>query len=140
MTLNKVLEIARAAEATQSLSKQMQYLHEVNAVGKKETEEKKKSANGSTQQIDCKFCVRKHVPDRSKCPAYGQQSNKCGKSNRFAAKCTGGKQSSRNLPTTQHLNYVQEDSDESQFVEYTIDVITYQVSAVEERNALSQQF
>ena len=88
LTLNKALEIARAAEATQSQLKHMQNLHEVNALGKKKEkffgkkeEEKKKSANGSTEQIDCKFCGRKHVPDRSKCPAYGQQCNKCGKSN-----------------------------------------------------------
>ena len=73
MTLNKALEIAQAAEATQSQLKQMQNLHEVNAMGKKKgkffrkkQEEKKKSANGSTQQIDCKVCGRKHVPDRSR--------------------------------------------------------------------------
>ena len=29
----------------------------------KKPEEKKKSANGSTQQIDWKFCGKKHVPD-----------------------------------------------------------------------------
>ena len=34
-TLNKALENARAAEATQSQLKQMQNLNEVNAVGKK---------------------------------------------------------------------------------------------------------
>ena len=147
LTLNKALEIARAVEATQSQLKQMQNVHEVNAVGKKKgkffrkkQEEKKKSANGSTQQIDCKFCGRKHVPDRSKCPAYGQQCNKCGKSNHFAAKCTGGSHSSRNLHANQNLNYVQEDSDGSQFEEYTIDVITYQVSAVEEKKHPKQLF
>ena len=32
LTLNKALEIARAAESTQSQLKQMQNLHEVNAV------------------------------------------------------------------------------------------------------------
>ena len=101
--LNTALEIAQAAEATQSQLKQMQNLHEVNAEGikkrkffRKKQEEKKKSANGCTQQIDCKVCGRKHVPDRSKCPAYGQQCNKCGKSNHFAAKCTGGRQSNQN--------------------------------------------
>ena len=52
----------------------------------------------------------------------------------LAAKCTGGRQSSRNLHANQNLNYLQEDSDGSQFEEYTIDVITYQVSAFEERN------
>ena len=35
LTLNKALETARAAEATQSQLKQMQNLHEVNAVEKK---------------------------------------------------------------------------------------------------------
>ena len=54
----------------------------------------------------------------------GQQCNKCGKSNYFAAKCIGGRQSSRNLHANQNLNYVQEDPDGSQFEEYTIDVIT----------------
>ena len=74
----------------------MQNLHEINAVKKKgrkilpKKKEKKTSANGSTQQIDCKVCGRKHVPDRSKCPAYGQQCNKRGKSHHFAAKRTGG--------------------------------------------------
>ena len=81
-----------------------------------------------------------NVTDRSKCPAYVQQCNKCGKRNHFAAKCTGGRQFSRNLHANQNLNYVQEDSDESQFEEYTIDVITYQVSAVEEKKHPKQLF
>ena len=38
------------------------------------------------------------------------------------------------------MNYVQEDSDGSQFEEYTIDVITYQVSAVEENKYPQQLF
>ena len=90
--------------------------------------------------IDNKFCGRNHVPDRSKCPAYGQQCNKCGKSNHFAAKCTGGRQSSHNLHANQNVNYVQEDSDASQFEEYTIDVITYQVNAVEEKKPPKRLF
>ena len=61
-----------------------------NSSPSKKTEEKKKSANGSTQRIDRKFCGRKHVPDRSKCPAYDQKCNKRGKSHHFAAKRTGG--------------------------------------------------
>ena len=62
LTLNKALEIAQAAEATQSQMKQMQNLHEVNAVGKKKEKiakrkpEEKKPASGGVQQIDCKFC------------------------------------------------------------------------------------
>ena len=38
------------------------------------------------------------------------------------------------------MNYVQEDSDESQFEEYIIDVITYQVGAVEEKKYPKQLF
>ena len=69
---------------------------------------------------------RKHILD-----LHGQQCNKCGKSNHFAAKCTGGKQFSCNLHVNRNMNYVQEDSDESQFEEYTI--ITYQVSVFEQK-------
>ena len=111
-----------------------------NSSQKKKTEEKKKSANGSTQQIDCKVCGRKHVPDRSKCSAYGQQCNKRGKSHHFCCKAYRRKQSSRNLRAIQNLNYGQEVSDESQFEEYTIDVITYEVSAVEEKKCPKQLF
>ena len=58
LTLNKAPEIAQAAEATQSQLKQMQNLHEVNAVGKKKEKffqkkqkEKKKSANSTNQSL-----------------------------------------------------------------------------------------
>ena len=84
MTLEKALEISRAAEATQNQSKQMQNIQEVNELRSKnertpnEKFEGKTLANGS-EHIDCKFCGRKHVRDRMKCPAYGQQCNRCGK-------------------------------------------------------------
>ena len=67
LTLDKALEIARAAEATQNQLKQIHNLHEVNAVGqKKESFSRKKSeerkpVSGSVQQIDCKVCGREHV-------------------------------------------------------------------------------
>ena len=38
------------------------------------------------------------------------------------------------------MNYVQEVSNESQFQEYTIDVITHEVSAVEEKKCPKQLF
>ena len=38
------------------------------------------------------------------------------------------------------MNYGQEVSDESQFEEYTIDVITHEVSAVEEKKCPKQLF
>ena len=51
LTLNKALEIARAAEATQSQLKQTQNLHEVNAVGrrKKNSSERNKKRRGNQQ-------------------------------------------------------------------------------------------
>ena len=55
MTLNKALETARAAEATQSQLKQMQNLHEVNAVEKKKEiffpPPQKKKKNGGKEEI-----------------------------------------------------------------------------------------
>ena len=54
LTLNKALEIARAAEATQSQLKQMQNLHEVNAVGKKKekfTERNKKRRRNQQTEV-----------------------------------------------------------------------------------------
>ena len=73
------LEIARAAEATQEFYqlKQMQNPQEVNAVGKKKESllrkefEEKKSVSGDLQQVDCKFCGRRHVRDKTKCSAFG---------------------------------------------------------------------
>ena len=55
-------------------------------------------------------------------------------------KCTRGRQSSRNLHASQNLNCVHEDSDGSQFEEYIIDALTYQVSAVEEKKHPKQLF
>ena len=79
LTLDKALEIARAAEATQNQLKQIQNLQEVNAVGKMEESlprrkfEEKKSVSVDLQHVDCKFCGRRHVRDKTKCPAHGHQ-------------------------------------------------------------------
>ena len=84
LTLEKALEISRAAETTQNQLKQMQNIQEVNELRSKnertpnEKFEGKTPANGS-EYIDCKFCGRRHVRDRMKCPAYGQRCNRCGK-------------------------------------------------------------
>ena len=77
LTPDKALEIARAAEATQNQLKQMQNLQEVNVVEKKKVSfprkkfEGKRSVSDDLQQVDCKFCGRRHVRDKTKCPAYG---------------------------------------------------------------------
>ena len=125
--LDKALEIARAAEATQNQLKQMQNLHKVNALGKKKESfpgkkfEERKPVSGSVQQIDCKFCGRKHVRDRMKRPAYGHQCKKYGRNNHFAVKCTGVKKQNERSGVHQNLHYV-DDFHQSSLEEYTIDV------------------
>ena len=71
LALEKASEISRAAEATQSQLKQMQNIQEVNESRNKnertpkEKFEGKKATNGG-EHIDCKFCGRRHVRDRTK--------------------------------------------------------------------------
>ena len=112
LTLDKALEIARAAEATQNQLKQMQNLQEVNAVEKKKESlprkkfEEKKSVSGDLQQVDCKFCGRRHVRDKTKWPAYGHQCTKCGRNNHFAVKSRGGKMPYDRSGVHQNSHYV----------------------------------
>ena len=144
LTLDKALEIARAAEAIQNQLKQMQNLQEVNAVGKKKESlprkkfEEKKSVSGNLQQVDCKFCGRRHIRDKTKCPAYGHQCTKCGRNNHFALKCRGGKMLYDRSGVHQNLHYV-DDFDQSSLEEYTIDVITHHITAVENVKSCPKQ-
>ena len=69
LTLEKALEISRAAKATQSQLKQMQNIQEINELRSKnertpnEKFEGKTPANG-VEHIACKFCGRRHLRDR----------------------------------------------------------------------------
>ena len=144
MTLDKALEIARAAEATQNQLKQTQNLQEVNAVEKKKESlprkkfEEKKSVSGDLQQVNCKFCGRRHVRDKTKCLAYGHQCTKCGRNNNFAMKCRGGKMPYDRSGVHQNLRYV-DDFDQSSLEEYTIDVITHHITAVKNAKSCPKQ-
>ena len=88
LTLEKALEISRAAEATQSQLKQMQNIQEVNELRSKNERtpndkfEVKSPANGG-EHTDCKFSGRRHVRDRMKCPASGQQYSRCEENDYF---------------------------------------------------------
>ena len=73
-----------------------------------------------------------------KCPAYGNQCKKCGKNNHFAVKCMAAKRPSQSSRADQNLHYV--DDLETSFEEYTIDVITHQISAVETNPCPRQLF
>lgn len=132
LTFEKTLEIARTAEATRNQLKEIQNLQEVNALRNRdeglptEKPEGKKPASGG-DQTDCKFCGRRHVRDRMKCPIYGQQGNtcRCGNNDHFAVKGPAGKPS-ENSHADQKLHYV-DDLDQCSFAEYTIDVITHSI-------------
>ena len=147
LTLNKALEIARAAEATQTQLKQMQNLHEVNAVRKKREVERNpkrkheetKPVTGDVQEIECTLCGRKHAGDKLKCPAYGNQCKNCGKKNHFAVKCKTVNRPSKRTRADQHLHFV-DHLEQSSLDEYTIDVVTHQVSAVKAKTCSKQLF
>ena len=109
LTLEKALEISRAAEATQSQLKQMQNIQEVNELRSKNERTPNEKFEGKTpayggEHIDCKFCGRRHVRDRMKCPAYGQRCNRCGKNDHFAVKCLAGKRLSEKSRADQKLH------------------------------------
>ena len=99
LTLEKCVDICRAAEATTAQRKEMapsqQQQHhssEVDLVTKgdswKSKARKEKVKVPKNHHLDeCKFCGRKHERKRGKCPAYGQTCSSCGKPNFFAVKC-----------------------------------------------------
>ena len=110
LTLEKALEITRAAEAIQNQLKQTQNIQEVNQMRNRnegppkeiQKSEGKKPESGG-EQIDCKFCGRRHARDRMKCPENGQQCNKCGKNDHFAVKYQAGKRPSEKTRADQRL-------------------------------------
>ena len=77
------------------------------------------------EHIDYKFCGRRHVRDRMKCPLYGQWYHRCGKNDHFAVKCPAGKRlRSEKSRANQKLHYV-DNFDQCPFEEYTIDEVTH---------------
>ena len=106
LTLNKALDICRAAE----ISKQ-----QIEAMGATQTQvpvhtmqarkkggRYKKATSMPTQSSDdkreyntpvCKYCGRSHAPRQ--CSAFGKVCRKCGGSNNFASVCLKGRSSAR---------------------------------------------
>lgn len=82
LTLDKCMQLFRATELSKENSNalQGQTVEEIHALNN----DKRKSRGN---EIDCKFCGRKHERHKSKCPAYGKKCKKCGKENHFAVKC-----------------------------------------------------
>ena len=45
------------------------------------------SKSTDSESISCKFCGKKHIKSKEKCPAWGRKCAKCGQVNHFSAKC-----------------------------------------------------
>ena len=132
LTLDKALDIARAGEATSSGS----HVVEKNRVTfpRKKFDEKR-SVSDDLQQVDIKFWGRRHVRDKTKCPACGHQCTKCGRNNHFPVKCRGGKLPYDRSGGHQDLHYV-DDFDQSSLEEYMPDVIAHHITAVEDAKSI----
>lgn len=82
LTLDKCMQICRAAELSRENSKTIQgkIVEEIHAIRKTPRRDRK-------DEINCNFCGNLHEKNKNKCPAYGKKCKKCGKENHFAAKC-----------------------------------------------------
>ena len=86
LTLEKAIDIARAAESTAVQMKVMSAASGLSAVKEKEKEQSDHAQSVSSGWIkDCRFCGRNH--ERRSCPAFGQICVYCNKRNHFVAKC-----------------------------------------------------
>ena len=68
----------------------------------KPTDSQRKYKSENTQIRVCNCCGRKHVGDKSKCPAYGKTCSQCGRDNNFAANC-------REKPARKHVYAIHKD-------------------------------
>ena len=86
LTLEKAIDIARAAESTAVQMKVMSAELGLSAVKEKEKEQSENVPSVSSGWIkDCRFCGRNH--ERRSCPAFGQICAYCKKRNHFVVKC-----------------------------------------------------
>ena len=86
LTLEKAIDIARAAESTAVQMKVMSAESGLSAVKEKEKEQSENVPSVSSGWIkDCRFCGRNH--ERRSCPAFGQICAYCKKRNHFVVKC-----------------------------------------------------
>ena len=88
LTLEKALDIVRAAESTAAQMKEMNLeagLHAVRQTPQRDESKEGLSKHDKEVIKDCKYCGRDH--EKRKCPAFNQICRKCGLKNHFAAKC-----------------------------------------------------
>ena len=95
LTLEKCMNICRAAESTKTQLKAMTENNsppprEINFAKKGKLQGNRKPA-GELRPIvrDCRYCGSEHTRNKEHCPGYGKTCAKCGKTNHFAVKCEG---------------------------------------------------
>ena len=92
LSLQKCVDICRAAEKTAAQVKTMYPQEEVHALkkstrakmGTKQKERKggaKPPKQPTAKVLSCWYCGQQHIKDRQSCPAYGKTCEKCGKKN-----------------------------------------------------------
>lgn len=132
LTLDKCLDVCRAAEASKSHVKLMS----------KETNENVHFVNKKSKplkEILCKFCGTSHMPRKLSCPAWGKECKKCHKPNHVAEKCNNrstfkfkNRRSKQSHHGRKKAYQVESDSDCTDSVSEDDDVLTLQL--VSDRN------
>ena len=95
LTLQGCLDICRAYESSKTQTQLLQgdalVAHAVSQKHQRHWQNKGKDyghqSGSQNNVIECKFCGLKHERVKEKCPAWGKQCSKCGKSNHFAKMC-----------------------------------------------------
>ena len=142
LTLKKCIDICRANETTTEQLKKISS-EEVQYVKKKTTKpfNKLKKPSKSGQKFDnynqyeqsCKFCGKRHKPNKDLCPAWGKTCSNCGVKNHFAAKCRkiNISKSKRNVHNIDEIS----DSSEEDYV------LTVETSEIDEiKNVTEESF
>ena len=99
LTLEKCIDICKAAENASLKNKVLRPDNSVvHKVGyHKQSQIYSKSSDSDKGNVshfefrECKFCDKRHVFKKEKCPAYGKKCSKCGQENHFACKCPNSK-------------------------------------------------
>ena len=139
LTLEKCLNICRAAEAANSQLKQISH-QSPEAVHQLKHRGKPQSKGQQRQQQDCKYCGRKHERNEQKCPAYGKTCDNCSMKNHFSSVCQQKKKPTTAPQRTQHsspeVHEVHEDSELSSDEEIWTMSLSEEVNSVSEKNRI----
>ena len=112
LTLNRCIDICRANESTAIQLKAIGNEEDVNTMKRKPIHGYKGAKKRAFNEIDCKYCGRKHNRKKEDCPAWGKSCSKCGMQNHFAVKC-------RNKAKRQTFHAVYEDNVPEVFDDYS---------------------